>query len=167
MNQNRYTFKASKYYFMIFKNNKIVAYTDEERQVQLYMRYRNKLHYQVRIYKFIDLPDPIKEKIESGDWDKELVMVGSYGQCCMTLHDEIKFIDHMEQFRSMTPSLIYEMEYMLSLLKLSDKEHKQIARLFKDFYNFINEMIIDNNTCEEEIFSYEAFEKYLIKLGII
>ena len=166
MNQG-YKFKASKYYFMIFKNNKIVAYTDEERQVKLYMKNRNKLQYEVRIYKFIDLPHPIKEKIESGDWDKELVMVGSYGQCCMTISDELKFIDHMDQLLTMIPSLTYEMESMLSLLKLSDKERKQITHLFKNMYNFVIDIILDADSSTEEIFSYEAFEKYLIKLGII
>lgn len=162
-----YKFKASKYYFIIFKNNKIVAYTDEERQIKLYMRYRNRNQYQVRIYKFIDLPDVIKERIESGDWDKELVMVGSYGQCCMTIADEMVFVDHMSEMRSMIPSLIYEMEYLLTILKMDDKEYKAMSKMFKDFYQFINNIVIDNDTSEEEIFSIEQFEKYLIKLGVI
>ena len=162
-----YRFKPSKYYFMIFKNNRLVAYTDEENQVKMYMRYRNKLQYETRIYKFIDLPDAIKEKIESGDWDKELVFVGSFGQCCMTISDEIKMIDHMEEFRCMIPSLIYEMKYLLTALKLNDKEQKAIRKLFNDFYNFINNIVIDNDSSSEEVFSFETFEKYLIKLGVI
>lgn len=162
-----YKFKPSKYYFMIFKNNKLVAYTDEERQINMYMRYRNRHQYETRIYKFVDLPDPIKEKIVSGDWDKELVMVGSYGQCCMSIADECKFVDHMSEFRAMIPAVIYEMEYMLTMMKMTDKEYKAMSKMFKNFYTFINNMVIDNDSSEEEIFSIEEFEKYLIKLGVI
>lgn len=166
MNRSNYRFQASKYYFMIFKNNRLVAYTSEEREIKLYMRHRNRLQYEVRIYKFKDLPDIIKEKITSGDWEKELVIVGSYGQCCMTMEDEIKFVEYMSEFRVMTPEVVYKMHKMISHLKLSDKEQQKVSKLFKELYDFIDEMVICDNS-DEEIFSFEACEKYLIKLGII
>ena len=164
---SNYKFKASKYYFMIFKNKKIVAYTDEERLVHMYMQHRNKFQYETRIYKFIDLPGIIKEKIYSGEWDKELVLVGCYGQCCMTMADEIKFIDHISEFRYLIPTMIYEMENLLGSMKFDEKEYKSLKGLFKEFHSFINEIVIDDNASDEEIFSFEAFEKYLIKIGVI
>lgn len=163
---NKYKFSTSKYYFMIFRNKKIVAYTDEERLVSMYMRYRNKLHYQVRIYKFKDLPYQIKEKIEEGSWDKELVLVGSYGQCCMSISDEIKFIDHLDQFLFAMSPITQQMEQMMSAMKLSSHEKQKIDKLFKNLKRFIHE-ISDLEVSTEEIFSYEVFEKYLIKLGVI
>lgn len=163
---NKYKFSASKYYFMIFRHGKLVAYTDVERLISMYMRHRNKLQYQVRIYKFKDLPHQIKEKIEEGDWDKELVLLGSYGQCCMTIADENKFIDHIDNFVFEMGSTIKQMEQMMSVMKLSRSEKLKIDKLFKSMNAIIYE-VTDNDLSTEEIISYELFEKYLIKLGVI